>query len=71
MYRIIIDRITANPGKKPQVVECYRQEFPDLDVLELVAKMNAPSKAPRKTPAKKAEASKSAAKPTTGAGGQS
>jgi hypothetical protein len=61
MHRIIIEEVTPNAGKKPRVVECYRQEFPALNVLELVARLNAPPKTPRKQAVKKAAAP--AAKP--------
>lgn len=57
MYRVIVEQVTPIAGKKSKVVECYRQEFAELSVLELVAKINAPVKAPRKSRATKAGAS--------------
>lgn len=57
MYRIIIEEVTPAAGKKPKVTECYRQEFADLSVLEMVAKINAPTKAPRVRTKKTAGAS--------------
>lgn len=53
MFRLTVEEVTPVAGKKPRVVECYRQEFTTLDVLELVAKINAPARQPRvraKTP---------------------
>lgn len=56
MFRIIIEEVTARPGVKPRVVECYRQEFAELSVLELVAKINAPAPVQRKSRAAPAAA---------------
>jgi hypothetical protein len=67
MYQLILTEVTPQAGKKSKVVERYRQNLPpETNILELVARLNAPAKPPRKSPGKKAEAPKPAAKPKDG-----
>lgn len=63
MYQIIIQEVTPRPGVKPRVVECYRQEFEQLNVLELVAKINAPARSERATRSSKQPAAAAQATP--------
>lgn len=57
MHRLIIEEHTPVAGKKPRVVRCYQQDFEQgVNVLELVAKINAPAKQPRKAPTKTTKA---------------
>lgn len=56
MFRLTVEEVTPVAGKKPRVVQCYRQEFAQLNVLELVAKINAPIPQPRVRKAKQSGA---------------
>lgn len=42
MYRIIVEKVTKVAGQKSRVEPCYKQEFEDINVLDLVARINAP-----------------------------